>query len=282
MYKKPTKAIVMDAGFASRFLPITKTIPKAMIPLGNKPVMQVVIEECARGGITEIILVASTAGKPIYEDYFFGKSENVKTLLDTQGKADRFEPVEHVLTGLPKITIIEQDPNLPYGNGSPIASAKNYIDEDEAFIALYSDDIVVGGEGTVKSLVDTYAAHPDASAVIGVQTVPGKEIEKYGSVKFKDGSEEVERVIEKPKVEEAPSQLASYGRYLLTPEIFQYLNPDEIGKDDELWTADAVDKLASSGKKVFTAEAVGGTWYTTGDPEAYLTAQIKYYMEAKK
>ena len=277
MYKQPTKAIVMDAGFASRFLPITKTIPKAMIPLGNKPVMQVVIEECARGGITEIILVATPEGKTTYENYFFGQSEKVRSLLTAQGKAERFEPVDHVLTGLPTITIIEQDPSLPYGNGSPIASARAYINDDEAFVALYSDDIVVGGAGAVKALVDAYASHPDADAVIGVQLVEGKEIEKYGSVKFKDDApEEVDRVIEKPKVAEAPSQLASYGRYLLTPRVFDYLNPAETGKDGELWTADAVDKLAMSGKKVYTAEAKDGIWYTTGDPVAYLAAQIKY------
>ena len=276
MYKKPTKAIVMDAGFASRFLPITKTIPKAMIPLGNKPVMQVVIEECARGGITEIILVATPEGKSIYENYFFGQSEKVKTLLDSQGKSERFEPVEYLLTKLPKITVIVQDPSLPYGNGSPIASARNYINDDEAFLALYSDDIIVGGEGAVKALIDAYAAHPDADAILGVQTVEGKEIEKFGSVKFKEGTGEVERLIEKPKQEEAPSQLASYGRYLFTPEVFKYLNSNETGKDKELWTADAADKIASSGKKVYTAEATDGIWYTTGDPAAYLAAQIKY------
>lgn len=276
MYKKPTKAIVMDAGFASRFLPITKTIPKAMIPLGNKPVMQVVIEECARGGITEIILVATAEGKPIYENYFFGKAERAKALLDSQGKSERFEPVEYVLNNLPKITIIVQDPALPYGNGTPIACAREYIDDDESFVALYSDDIIIGGEGAVKALLEAHAVHPDADAIISVQTVEGKEIEKYASVKFKDGTEEVERLIEKPKLEDAPSQLASYGRYLFTPEVFKYLNPSETGKDGELWTADAVDKIASSGKKVFVTEPVGGTWYTTGDPKSYLAAQIKY------
>lgn len=276
MYKTPTKAIVMDAGFASRFLPITKTIPKAMIPLGNKPVMQVVIEECARAGITEIILVTTEEGKSIYHNYFFGQSEKVKTLLTSQGKSKRFEPVQHVLTGLPTVTIIVQDPALPYGNGSPIATSRPYINDDEAFVALYSDDIVIGGEGAVKALIGAFDKHPDADAIIAVQTVEGKEIEKYGSVKFKEGSEEVERLIEKPKQEEAPSQLASYGRYLFTPEVFKYLNLYEIGKDKELWTADAVDKIAKSGKKVFVAEAKNGTWHTTGDPASYLDAQIKY------
>ena len=276
MYKSPTKAIVMDAGFASRFLPITKTIPKAMIPLGNKPVMQIVIEECARGGIKEIILVATEQGKPIYQDYFFGQAEKVKALLEAQGKSDRFAPVEEVLTKLPKITIIVQDPALPYGNGSPVATAKHLINDDEAFLALYSDDIILGGEGTVKALMQAYKKHPDASAILGVQAVEGREIEKYGSVKFHKDGKTVQRLIEKPKFEEAPSQLVSYGRYLLTPEVFQYLNPDETGKDGELWTADSVDKVAKSGKKVYTAEAVNGTWYTTGDPVGYLQAQIKY------
>ena len=139
------KAIITDAGFASRFLPITKTIPKAMIPIGAKPVMQLCVEECAAAGIEEIIIVVApnTKSKEIYEDYFHGQSENVKALLDKQGKSDRFEPVKEILN-FPKITIIEQDSSLPYGNGSPIVSAKEYVKDEEAFVVLYSDDLILG------------------------------------------------------------------------------------------------------------------------------------------
>ena len=138
------KAIITDAGFASRYLPITKTIPKAMIPIGSKPVMQLCVEECAEAGIDEIIIVATpnTKGKEIYEDYFHNSAENVKALLDKQGKSERFEPVEKILS-FPKITVIEQDPNLPYGNGSPIVSAKRFVENDEAFVVIYSDDLIL-------------------------------------------------------------------------------------------------------------------------------------------
>ena len=139
------KAIITDAGFASRYLPITKTIPKAMIPIGAKPVMQLCVEECVAAGIDEIIIVATpnTKAKEIYDDYFHNKAENVKALLDKQGKSERFEPVEEVLN-FPKITVIEQDPSLPYGNGSPIVSARDYVKDDEAFVVLYSDDLILG------------------------------------------------------------------------------------------------------------------------------------------
>ena len=139
------KAIITDAGFASRYLPITKTIPKAMVPIGAKPVMQLCVEECAEAGIDEIIIVATpnTKGREIYDDYFHGRAENVKALLEKQGKMDRFEPVEKVLE-FPKITVIEQDPTLPYGNGSPIVSARKYVEGDESFVVLYSDDLILG------------------------------------------------------------------------------------------------------------------------------------------
>ena len=156
------KAIITDAGFASRFLPITKTIPKAMIPIGSKPVMQLCVEECAAAGIEEIVIVATpgTKAKEIYDDYFHNSAENVKTLLDSQGKSDRYASVQEVLD-LPKITVIEQDPSLPYGNGSPIVSAKDFVIGEEAFAVLYSDDLILGSSD-VKTLIDEHVKHQRA------------------------------------------------------------------------------------------------------------------------
>ncbi len=276
---KIRKAIITDAGFASRYLPITKTIPKAMLPLGNRPIMQLVVEECVEAGIEEIIIVATPEGKPIYEDYFNNSVNRIRKQLASQGKEDRYAPVQHVLD-YPKIVVITQDPALPYGNGSPIASAKDFLKNEEAFLALYSDDVVFGEEGAAKALVQAFENNPEAEAIIGVQEVQGKEIEKYGSVKFKADGESVETVIEKPKFENAPSQLASYGRYLLKPSVFEFLNPDETGKDGELWTADAVDKL-SKRAKVLTARAKG-IWWTTGDPENYFMAHLNYVLNHEK
>ena len=270
------KAIITDAGFASRYLPITKTIPKAMIPIGAKPVMQLCVEECAAAGIEEIVIVATpnTKSKEIYEDYFHNKAENVKTLLDKQGKSDRFEAVEKILS-FPKITVIEQDPNLPYGNGSPIATAKSFIGENEPFVVLYSDDVVFG-TSAVKELIEAYEKHPDAAAIISGQLVPHEEIKKYASIDYDKETGILHGLVEKPNPEDAASDLASYGRYLLTPAVFEYLNPDFTGLDGELWTADAIAHLIPTGK-VYVKETTGN-WMTTGDPKNYFLAHLEYVL----
>ncbi len=270
------KAIITDAGFASRYLPITKTIPKAMIPIGAKPVMQLCVEECVDAGIDEIIIVATpnTKSKEIYDDYFHNPSENVKALLDKQGKSERFEPVQKVLN-FPKITVIEQDPTLPYGNGSPIVSAKDFVKDDEAFVVLYSDDLILG-QGDVKTLIEEHRVHPEAKAVIAAQEMPEEVWNKYGMIALKENGT-LSHIVEKPKTPDlSPSNLTSYGRYLLTPEVFDYLVPTNTGLDGELWTVDAITKLAEHGDVIVARSR--GKWITTGDPKNYFMALLEYVL----
>lgn len=272
--RRPTKAIITDAGYASRYLPIAKTIPKAMLPLGNRPIIQLVVEECAQADIREIIIVATPEGKPIYEDYFNNAVNHVRKQLRAQGKDDRYEAVRHVLD-FPKIRIIVQDPALPYGNGSPIVSARDYIADDEAFLAMYSDDIVFGASD-VRNLMNSFDDHPNAKAIIMAQEVDDEVVDKYGIISLKDG-DKLDNIVEKPSLGKAPSTLASYGRYLLTPEVFDYLKPSNTGLDDELWTVDAITKMAHDGD-VYVAKT-DGQWMTTGDPKSYFLAHLKYVME---
>jgi UTP--glucose-1-phosphate uridylyltransferase len=273
-FRLPTKAIITDAGYASRFLPITKTIPKAMLPLGAKPIIQFAVEECLQAGIKEIIIVATAEGKPIYEDYFSNPVSHIHKQLIAQGKEERYAPVREVMD-FPKVHVITQDPNLPYGNGSPIVSARDYIADDEAFIVIYSDDVVFGSSD-VKTMIEAYEAHPDAKGVIVGQETPEKELHKYGVISLKYG-DKLDSIVEKPATGTAPSTLASYGRYLLTPEVFEYLRPKHIGLDDELWTVDAITKVAASGD-VYVVKTKG-TWMTTGDPKNYFLAHVKYVMD---
>ena len=247
-----------------------------MIPIGAKPVMQLCVEECAEAGIEEIIIVATpnTMSKEIYDDYFHNPAENVKSLLDKQGKQERFKPVEEVLS-FPKITVIEQDPSLPYGNGSPIVSAKKFVENDEAFVVLYSDDLILG-KGDVKTLIDTYRNHPEAKAVIAAQEMPEEVWNRYGMIALKDNGT-LSHIVEKPKTPDlSPSNLTSYGRYLLTPEVFEYLIPSNTGLDDELWTVDAITKLAEHGD-VLVAKSEG-KWITTGDPKNYFLAHLEFVL----
>ena len=273
MFKSPKKAIITDAGFASRYLPITKTIPKAMLPLGNRPIIQFAVEECVQAGIEEIIIVATHEGKPIYEDYFNNSVNRIRKQLASQGKEDRYAPIQEVLD-FPKINVIEQDSSYPYGNGSPIASAKPYIRDDEAFIVIYSDDVVFGSSD-VKTLIESYEKHPDAKSIIIAQEMPKETLDKYGIIQLKDEANmTLDHIVEKPKIEDAPSNLTSYGRYLLTPEVFEHLDPKNTGLDNELWTVDAITKMAESGNVY--VEKTAGHWMTTGDPKNYFMAHLQF------
>ena len=264
-YKMPTKAIITDAGFASRFLPITKTIPKAMLPLGNRPIMQFVVDECVEAGITEIIIVATPEGKPIYEDYFNNAVNHIRKQLISQGKIDRYTPIQKILD-YPKITVIEQDQSYPYGNGSPIASARKFIRDDEAFIVAYSE---------------SFERHQDAQAIVIAQEMPKEVLNKYGIIRLQDEVKmTLHDIVEKPKIEDAPSNLTSYGRYLLTPDVFQYLDPKNTGLDGELWTVDAITKMVDDGNVY--VEKTQGCWMTTGDPKNYSLASLYYATKYEK
>ena len=187
---------------------------------------------------------------------------------------ERFEPVEKVLS-FPKITVIEQDASLPYGNGSPIVSARQFVENDEAFVVLYSDDLILGASD-VKTLIDKYRENPGAKAVIATQEMPEEVWHKYGMVALKENGT-LSHIVEKPKTpDQSPSNLTSYGRYLLTPEVFDYLIPTNTGLDGELWTVDAITKLAEHGD-VLVAHSQG-KWITTGDPKNYFMAHLEYVM----
>jgi len=280
MSKPVRKAVITDAGFASRYLPITKTIPKAMLPLGNRPIMQFIVEECANAGIEEIILVATPEGKPIYEDYFNNNVNRIRKQLSAQGKEDRYEPVQEVLD-FPKIIVITQDPSLPYGNGSPVASAQKFLEGEEAFLVMYSDDIVFGEHGDAKAMIDLYMKNRDVAGIIMAQEVDPGVVDKYGIISFKKDSEtELDNIVEKPDIGQAPSNLASYGRYLLKTEIFEYLTPTNTGKDSELWTVDAITQIAR--KFPVLVERTKGEWMTTGDPENYFRAYLKFVFLNEK
>jgi len=268
------KAIITDAGFASRYLPITKTIPKAMLPMGNKPIIQLIVEECVQADIEEIILVATPEGKPIYEDYFNNSANRIRKQLASQGKEERYKPVQEVLD-FPKIEVITQDVKLPYGNGAPLLSAKDFVMQEEAFLYIYGDDIVLGDVSAAKVVVDEYEKDTSIDGAIAVQQVTSEEINKYSNVKFKEGSTEfLDRIIEKPEPDKAFSNLATFGRYLFTNRIFDFLRPDDTGKDGELWTTDAIDRLAAESK--VRVVNVPGKWMTTGDPDTYIKAHLAY------
>ncbi len=280
---KIRKAVITAAGFGSRFLPFVKNIPKEMLPVVDKPSIQYLVEECNEAGIEEIFVVVRDLPS-LFEDYFYKPADNVKELLDMQGKSDRFEEVEKVLA-MNNIKLVKQDPSLPYGNGSPVLSVKHLIDPGESFALLFGDDMVLTkGKGALAQLIDFYNNN-QCDGLMAVQRVPYNELNRYAILKTKEddvanGSGVIDYLIEKPKPDEAPSDLASYGRQILPYSIFEHLTATATGKDNELWVQDANDKLSHDHK--FMYKIVDGEWMTTGDPGRYLKVQLKYYLNHPK
>ena len=237
------------------------------------------VEECAAAGIEEVIVVVSPSEVEKFESYFYGKAINLRTLMVRQGKNDRWSKVEKIFN-LPTVTIVPQDERLPYGNGSPILTVKDFVAAEEAFAILFGDDIVISEVSATKQLIDEFIKRkPDV--MFGVQTVIKSELHRYGVIKLKQGTkDQVERVVEKPEPGTEPSNLVTYGRFVVTPKVFDYLVPTATGKDDELWLQDANHELAQNG--VALIKEIDGEWMTTGDPLRYLMAHIKYALSTDK
>lgn len=271
--KKVTKAILTAAGYGTRFLPATKNIPKELMPIINMPTLQFLVDECVDSGVRDIIIVTKHGNSAI-EDYFDSSPELERYLRDN-GKSEMADRIKEIYTAA-NFVYVRQNKTLPYGNGSPLLAAKPLIDDDEAFIYAYGDDIVFDEPPAMKELIDCFAMNGSA-AVLGVKNVDLKTVSPGAMVKLKKNSKDVvERIIEKPPINKAPSNLQSIGRYLFTYKIFDYVDPDKTGKGNELWTADAIDRLSQKEKVV--VKELSGTWCTTGDPVHYLEALFEYVM----
>lgn len=269
--KKVRKAVIAVAGRGTRFLPATKAMPKEMLPIIDKPIVQYIVEEMVASGIETIIFVTSH-DKRALEDHFDHAFELAHYLRD-QGKLDRLEEVEKLATMADFVYVRQKG---PYGNGTPLLNVRDIVG-DEPFIYAFGDDLVKSEVPFCQQLIEAYEAG-DAECVMGAQEVPRDEIHRYGCYALsEDGM--VTHIVEKPKTEEAPSNLAGFGRYVLPPEIFDVLSAKDLGKDNELWLVDAVQKLIDDGMKVSTKSVEGGQWLTTGDPLNYLKATIEYLKD---
>ena len=275
---KVKSAVITAAGFGTRFLPIVKEIPKEMLPIVDKPIIQYVVEECLDAGLEKIIIVVRE-GNEVIKNYFNKSVPEVRDLLASVGKEDRFAEVGRLMA-YDGIEIIIQRSDLPYGNGSPVLSAKPYLTEGEAFAVLFADDLVLtSGRSAIAQLVDYYEAN-EVDGVIAAQQVEHSEVNKYGIIKAKEvwdnESGQIDQIVEKPNPENAPSDLVSYGRYVLPYRILDILGEVHTGLDNELWLPDANHEVAQNGK--LTYKVVDGDWYTTGDPVSYFRALIKFYL----
>lgn len=265
---KIKKAIVAVAGSGTRLLPATKAMPKEMLPIVDKPIIQLVIEELVEAGIEDIIMVTKWDKKPL-EDHFDYNWALVNELKKA-GKEKLLADVKKI-ADLANFIYVRQ--KGPYGNGTPVLTAASLV-KGEPFVFVWGDDLVKSKKSFTKQMVEDYERN--GQLMIGVQEVPKKLVSRYGIVKLKKGTMEIADIIEKPNVKEAPSRLADFGRMILNDEIVSILKRTSLGKDNELWIVDAIRTYVKSGG-VFLAKTVkDGEWLTTGDPLNYLRATLKY------
>lgn len=265
------KAVVAVAGSGTRLLPATKSMPKEMLPIVDKPIIQLVVEELVEAGIEDIILVTKWDKKPL-EDHF-DQSWALEEDLKAGGKEELLERIQKISEMANFIYIRQKG---PYGNGTPVLSAASLI-KDEPFVFVWGDDIVKSRTSFTSQMVKDFNDHQ--CPMIGVQEVPRDTVNRYGIVKTKPDSMEIEDIVEKPSIEEAPSNLADFGRMILDQDIVKVLQNTALGKDNELWIVDAIRSYIQNNGKFMAKQVKDGEWLTTGDPLNYLKATLAYAME---
>ena len=263
------KAVIPAAGFGTRFLPATKSQPKEMLPVYDKPTIQYVVEEAVASGIDDILIITGR-GKRSIEDHF-DKSVELEVTLENTDKYDRLEQVRDI-TGLADICYVRQKDQR--GLGDAISCAEKHIG-DEAFAVLLGDSITKGPKPCTKQLMDVYEKY--GSSVISLEAVPEDKIERYGIIK---GTQEepnvykINQLVEKPPLNQAPSNLAIMGRYVLTSDIFDKLKETEAGVGGEIQLTDALSKLDSIYGLVFD-----GKTYDIGNRVEWLKTSIEFAMD---
>jgi UTP--glucose-1-phosphate uridylyltransferase len=271
MPKKIKKAIIAVAGSGTRLLPATKSMPKEMLPIVDKPIIQLVVEELVEAGIEDIIFVTRWDKKPL-EDHF-DHSTALEDDLRRNGKTELAEKIERIAEMANFVHVRQKG---PYGNGTPILSAASLVD-DEPFVFVYGDDLVKSKVSFTKQMVDDY--EKNGHLMIGVQEVPKADVVKYGIIKLREGTDEIEDIVEKPSIEDAPSCLANFGRMILDQKFIAILENTALGKGKELWTTDAIKTYVQNGGIFIAKELKDGQWLTTGDPLNYLKATLAYAFD---
>ncbi len=265
------KAIIAVAGSGTRLLPATKSMPKEMLPIVDKPIIQLVVEELVEAGIKDIILVTKWDKKPL-EDHF-DYNWALQKELENGGKEKRKEEIIRISEMANFIYVRQKG---PYGNGTPVLSAASLV-ENEPFFFVFGDDLVKSKTSFSKAMVEDY--NKLGKPMVGVQEVEKSEVDRYGVVKLKKDSMQMEDIVEKPSVEEAPSQLAAFGRMILNQDIVDILKNTPLGKGNELWLIDAIKEYINKNGDFYAKKVEDGEWLTTGDPLNYLKAILKYAQD---
>jgi len=269
------KAVISAAGFGTRFLPTVKAYPKELLPILDKPNLQWVVEELISAGLDQIMIVHRPDS--LDQKKYFTPDKKLENYLKDNNKSAYLDSLRAIWQKA-ELYFLPQDPKLPYGNACPALTAEKWLNK-EPFVYIWGDDLLlekIPGE-FIKRLITIFNKY-EAAIVAGVQQVSWEEINRYGSVKYAPKGKipnRLEGVMEKLPADQAPSNMAQFGRFVVSPRVFEVLKGQNVGKDNEIWFTDLVNNMAQN--DLVIAETVkNGQWLTTGDPLRWLRANIEY------
>ena len=259
--------VIAAAGSGTRMLPVTLGYPKELLPIINKPAIHLIIEEFIDSGLRKIIIITGDNPEPLRRAYD-------ASVAPSRGK---YQMLDEFLDKVSNVEIIMKPQAGPYGNGTPLIVARDDIPADQAFIYAYGDDLIKSKTPFTHKLIEKH--NRTGSLVVGTQRVEWEDVIRYGIAQIKDGTEhELDDVVEKPSMEEAKSNLAVFGRFLLSVEVIQILTEIPPGKAGELWLTDGLREYIRRGGKVVAESVDDGKWLTIGDPENYLKTLLEYAL----
>lgn len=279
MFSKPRyppikKAVIPAAGYGTRFLPQTKAMPKEMLPIVDKPVIQYVVEEIVSSGILDIVMITGWHKRSI-EDHFDYPFE-LETRLKEAGKTKKLKEVRRIADMANFIYVRQKG---PYGNATPVLCAENVVG-DAPFAVLWGDEFIYSRSPRLAQMIKVYQKY-GCSVISGVRIEKKADLGRYGIAKIKPVSGnvyELQGIVEKPKPGKAPSNLAAHGAYILTPEIFSIIKNLKPGKGGELWLPDAIENLRKE-QRVLVCEIENCKYYDTGNKFEYLKTVIEFGLK---
>ena len=273
---KIRKVVIPAAGFGTRFLPQTKAMPKEMLPIVDKPVIQYVVEEAVASGIKDVIIVTGSLKRAI-EDHFDVPNADLLKNLEAGGKQELIDQVKKI-SNMANFIYIRQ--KGPYGNGTPVLSARPII-ENEPFAVLWGDEFIYSKPPRLAQMIEVHEKYGGV-VISGVKIHKKEDLKRYGiaDVEPVEGNVyKIKSITEKPDPDLAPSNLATHGAYILPPEIFEALKNVQPGKGGEIWLVDAINVLREQGIPIYAIEIQNGKYYDTGNKLEYMKTAVELALE---
>jgi len=270
--KKITKVVIPAAGFGTRFLPQTKAMPKEMLPVVDKPVIQYVVEEAVNSGIKNVIIITG-ANKRAIEDHFDSPNEDLVKNLINGKKTQLLKQIEKI-SDMAEFIYIRQ--KGPYGNATPVLTAEPVI-EDEPFAVLWGDEFIYSTPPRLGQMIEIYEQY-GGMIISGVKIENKDDLKRYGIADLepvKGNLFKIKKIIEKPEPSEAPSDIATHGAYILPPEIFSAIRRTKPGKGGEIWLTDAINLLKKEGVPLYALVIKDAKYYDTGNKLEYMKTVVE-------